>query len=1494
MRRIGKAIALVILFGVTIMTAIARAESLPVENGGFEEANGSEPAYWANVNGKLNPVGTFERSAEKSCEGSYSLKISKPSSAGVMGVYSAGTVGIYEYRVYEAEAYVYTADATLTPELFLEFYDMTGVKISVGSFKTSGTAGKGAWEKLTVRAAAPRGAVMARVMPYIGAGSYGTMYADAVKLSAEPLLKNTAFDGNTDHWTAVSGTVNHENGKMKVAGGIAEAEPYYAASGVEYVFAGGVSGISGGGAYAALTFYADGTALKTVKKAIADGAFSVRGYAPADTTAVNVFVQAEGEAYFDDLLLTPAGKGTQAPDGGFESLGETGTSPWTIDTLTDTTELLPGGDFETNDWSISEDYCFGGVTTAEHATGSRAGFFMATYGGGMRSPLIPATPGVTYTAKTKYKSPACDMQFYIEFWSDWPADANATNRIGVTLSRPAATSVWTETSVSLTAPAGTKYLSVTPYFSAGTGGRARTAYFDDVIVTDQSGNTVFSYGFEDIPQTGRDWCISNPTRGAIVRDLHKKVSGNFGMTLSTNTTEYGGCGFRSPMVAGVPGSRYTVSMKYITLNSTLRLYLEFWPDDTFTARLGEDYVNLPASAGWSWTDASITRVAPEGTRYITASVYFLYTEGGALGYFDDITLRTEAAERVSPDETMLDGALSDGAYSLRLDGETASSPAVPVLSGKEYAAAADVQGDGTARMTLTFYNKEGEALKTETASAGGTARERLVIDTVAPFMSFSAGISLSTDGASRFDNVELYPVGDTLANPSFENTDMIIGGRHASQWQSVGDVAALTSGGEDNPDGVFALEIYGTGDGFVRSSMIRVAENTDYTARIYAKGNGGGMRIAFYDGDLAPVGTSTAIPFAGESFARYEISGTAPVGSVYAAIEIAAAQGEHFFVDHAAFSKRVTDVGSKTQLFIDDFLLDRTSNVTRTFHQGEKTAPILEKAPDRPHEENGVYIYGTVLYDEEEELFKMWYTSYANNTSGIGVTRACYATSTDGIHFEKPNLGLVEFNGSTANNITGVYEIQSVIKDRNETDPAKRYKMITYNTEGAYSSWYGPDGVHWTRSLYFLNGRDVITAAYDGTNDRIFAVAKVMLGKRDEWTMTAEDIDAWSIPVAANTLADLADTKLCYRADCYGMGLYEKDGVYIGFDWLFRIPGTNEMEGVIEPRLAFSRDLTDEWIRPTRMPLIPLGAPGSIDDGMIVTASSAIEVGDEVLLYCSAWDGDHGTSVSEACIFIAKWRLDGFASLDGGANGVITTRPFTFDGSGLFINADASNGALYAELLDENGDPIPGFAKTDCDVISSDSVKHGVSWNGSSDVSALAGREISLRIYAENSAVYSFRFGEKTADPLAPEMSGVVDYREKEGASGIRFRAFVDLDKRARADSYGFLVTREAYLENGDASRLFFGISRPDGSPAYAYADAYEKDPVSGEIRKDIQKAVDDEGTVTFTGVLVGIPVSREDEVMVARPYLRIGEHTFYGDPVKSTAALAKVGETVD
>ena len=116
----------------------------------------------------------------------------------------------------------------------------------------------------------------------------------------------------------------------------------------------------------------------------------------------------------------------------------------------------------------------------------------------------------------------------------------------------------------------------------------------------------------------------------------------------------------------------------------------------------------------------------------------------------------------------------------------------------------------------------------------------------------------------------------------------------------------------------------------------------------------------------------------------------------------------------------------------------------------------------------------------------------------------------------------------------------------------------------------------------------------------------------------------------------------------------------------------------------------------------------------------------------------------------AKFRVDGFASIDSfGTEGFLRTTNLTFAGTKLKLNVDAGGedtagekNYVRVELLDAAGSVLPGYTQSDCDPIHVDRVDHVVTWGGKSDVSKLAGREISVKLYLKGAEVYALQFVE--------------------------------------------------------------------------------------------------------------------------------------------------------
>jgi len=94
------------------------------------------------------------------------------------------------------------------------------------------------------------------------------------------------------------------------------------------------------------------------------------------------------------------------------------------------------------------------------------------------------------------------------------------------------------------------------------------------------------------------------------------------------------------------------------------------------------------------------------------------------------------------------------------------------------------------------------------------------------------------------------------------------------------------------------------------------------------------------------------------------------------------------------------DLTGPWKLFADDHYVAEKAKVTRTYYGFEKHPDNPLLTANKPWEGSTVYLYGTVLPEESGTGYRMWYHAWAE-----GEYRMLYATSADGLHWEKPALG---------------------------------------------------------------------------------------------------------------------------------------------------------------------------------------------------------------------------------------------------------------------------------------------------------------------------------------------------------------------------------------------------------------------------------------------------------------------------------------------------------
>lgn len=435
------------------------------------------------------------------------------------------------------------------------------------------------------------------------------------------------------------------------------------------------------------------------------------------------------------------------------------------------------------------------------------------------------------------------------------------------------------------------------------------------------------------------------------------------------------------------------------------------------------------------------------------------------------------------------------------------------------------------------------------------------------------------------------------------------------------------------------------------------------------------------------------------------------------------------------------DVGR--QLFVDDFLIEETT-LERTNHTATYYPRNPVMTPDRPWETEtkpnpcAMVFSDGVWYDPEDKLFKMWYM-------GGYVAGTCYATSTDGLRWEKPELGVF---GPTNLVQQGRRDSSTVWLDQETDDPEARFKMGVYRS-GRLELSTSPDGVHWSEPVRSGPTGDRTTFFYNPFRERwVFGVragasgfgrirryweAEDFLGSAD-WTSGGPVL--WTGADAADPMRDdLKTPSQLYNLDCVA---YES--LMLGLFTIWRGQPADRAKPN-EVCVGFSRD-GFHWFRPDRRAFIAVSErQGDWNWGNVQSAGGGcLVVGDRLYFYVSARAGIPGERSSGVCTTgLATLRRDGFVSLNAGeTEGSLTTRLVRFQGRRVFVNADVDGGSLQAEVLDADGRVIAPFTRDNCTPLGVDSTLAPVRWKGVDDLASLAGRPVRLRFFLARGSLYAF------------------------------------------------------------------------------------------------------------------------------------------------------------
>ena len=461
----------------------------------------------------------------------------------------------------------------------------------------------------------------------------------------------------------------------------------------------------------------------------------------------------------------------------------------------------------------------------------------------------------------------------------------------------------------------------------------------------------------------------------------------------------------------------------------------------------------------------------------------------------------------------------------------------------------------------------------------------------------------------------------------------------------------------------------------------------------------------------------------------------------------------------------------RTYLVIDNSLVSERHNVHLELGRVDKSNSnplfVEEFFGDPPKRWEARYdnLYPNVVYDQNKGSFKLWYNAFIragqseetplderpHNAYHGGKTEdgVMYASSEDGLTWVKPDLGLIEFDGSTANNIvmtTGTHGAHGtgVLEDLLDPDASRRFKALFKNPvsrrmEVAFSA----DGLQWSESVpwaeYSAVGDTHNNAIRDATG-RYVAVTRGWTGDEVDngirTAMRTESLDFvnWTDPEVIMQGQGLHD-------QIYSMPIFQIGPTYLGLPAIFH-KGDPEADDwdTVDTELAWSHDSID-WTRiAAGEPFIPRGEgkyPNGAYDCGCVYAAAPVLVGDTHYLYYGGSNGQHN-NFREGNLSLATIPRNRFAGyVAGGVDGQLTTTPLIWGVGGVTINAIVrAGGVIRAAVIDEVGSELEDFGFEDCEPIRQDSLESPLLWQ--QNTAQLAGRSLSLKFEFREATIYDF------------------------------------------------------------------------------------------------------------------------------------------------------------
>ncbi len=452
----------------------------------------------------------------------------------------------------------------------------------------------------------------------------------------------------------------------------------------------------------------------------------------------------------------------------------------------------------------------------------------------------------------------------------------------------------------------------------------------------------------------------------------------------------------------------------------------------------------------------------------------------------------------------------------------------------------------------------------------------------------------------------------------------------------------------------------------------------------------------------------------------------------------------------------VLDIGSRLELFVDRYLVDRTEGLTFELQHPVDAGEVLRF--DQPWE--GAFAgYCTVI--EDGGLYRLYYRGLpVPRADGSTSETTCLAESRDGIRWTRPELGLFEVAGTRRNNVILAdqapfsHNFSPLLDGRPGIPADQRFKALAGTQKTGLFAFVSADGRRWRK----LVDRPVITAGdFDSQNVAFWSESEQQYVSyfrvfrqriRRIARTTSTDFINWSTPVDMGYGDGPVEHLYTNQTHPY----FRAPQIYLGIAARF-MPGrqvlTPEQATSVGVNPGYFKDVSDSVLITTR--------GGDRYDRLFPEALIKPELGLENWTSRTNYPALNivPTGAGEISFYVQKsygqpthrlhryrLRTDGLVAVRAPwRGGELLTKPLRFAGERLVINfATSAAGGLRVEIQDETGKPWPGYSLDESIEQIGNEIAREVSWKRGSALGALAGKTVRLRFVMKDADLYSIRF----------------------------------------------------------------------------------------------------------------------------------------------------------